>query len=127
MNKLYRSNTNRIVSGVCGGIAEYLSIDVSIVRIIFVIASIITGLGFIVYIAATLLIPPAPVGYEVPIDRENNFSLETIDKKTIGMILIALGVVLTLKRILQFDDIIITSIVLIGVGIYIILKGGDKR
>ncbi|MEI2414038.1 PspC domain-containing protein [Ligilactobacillus salivarius] len=44
MKKLYRSNRNRIVGGVCGGIGEYLGIDAKYVRITFVALTIITSI-----------------------------------------------------------------------------------
>ncbi len=127
MNKLYRSNTNRVISGVCGGLSDYLSIDVNIIRILVVIASFATGFGFIAYIAATLLIPQAPVGYSENEFSGNSFSLDHSSRKTLGFIFIGVGALLTVKRIFRFDDIIITSVVLIGIGIYIILKGGDEK
>lgn len=57
--KLVRSRTNRKLAGVIGGIAEYFNMDVSLLRIIFVILLIFTGffpVGFI-YIVATFIIP----------------------------------------------------------------------
>lgn len=44
MKKLYRSNRNRIVGGVCGGIGEYLGIDAKYVRITFVALTVITSI-----------------------------------------------------------------------------------
>ncbi len=126
MNRLYRSNTNKIVGGVCGGIGEYLSVSPDIVRVLFVILTFMTGIGFIGYIAAMLLIPQAPPGYsEHP--SETKFSFDSIaNKNAFGIVLIILGLSLTLKRIFNIDDIVITSIVLIIVGVYIIVKGGKK-
>lgn len=57
--KLVRSRTNRKLAGVIGGIAEYFNMDVSLLRIIFVILLIFTGffpVGLI-YIVATFIIP----------------------------------------------------------------------
>lgn len=126
MNQIYRSNTNKIIGGVCGGIGEYLSIDPNIIRALFVIFTFTNGFGFIAYIVAMLLIPQAPPGY-VSTSTEAPFSFgEYSNKSTIGLILIALGVLLTLKRLLHVDDIIVTSIVLIAVGIYILVRGGKK-
>ena len=126
MNQLYRSNTNKIVGGVCGGIGESLSISPDIVRALFVIVTFMNGLGFIAYIVAMLLIPQAPPGY-VNTSSEAPFSFSnTKNKNTIGIVLIALGVLLTLKRMFHIDDIIVTSIILIAVGVYIIAKGGKK-
>ena len=58
MKKLKKSN-NKIICGVCGGIASYFGIDATIVRILVVILSCIWGSGIIIYIAAALIMPPA--------------------------------------------------------------------
>ena len=58
MKKLKKSN-NKIICGVCGGVASYFGIDPTIVRILVVILSCIWGSGIIIYIAAALIMPPA--------------------------------------------------------------------
>lgn len=56
--RLERSATNRVIAGVCGGIAEYLDIDPTVVRVFFVIATIFTaGLGVLAYIVLLILMP----------------------------------------------------------------------
>lgn len=57
--KLFRSRSSSMISGVCGGVAEYLSLDPTVVRIIFVLLSVFTAgfPGLIFYIAAMLIIP----------------------------------------------------------------------
>ena len=57
MKKLYRSNTNKMVAGVCGGIGEYFSVDPTLVRLGFVALSFLAGGGLLVYILATIIIP----------------------------------------------------------------------
>ncbi len=57
MKKLYRSNNQRIIAGVCGGIAEYFNIDPTIVRLIFIIVSLLGGSGILAYLIAALIIP----------------------------------------------------------------------
>ena len=67
MNKrLYRSVDDRMMLGVLGGIALRLDVDPSLVRLVFVVVWIATGLVplFVVYIIAGLIIPEAPAGYE---------------------------------------------------------------
>jgi len=64
-HRLERSATNRVIGGVCGGIAEYLAIDATLVRVFVVIAGFLTaGLGVIAYIVLLVLMPipgqPAP-------------------------------------------------------------------
>ena len=58
MKKLKKSN-NKVICGVCGGLADYLGIDATIVRLIVCVLSCIWGAGLIVYIAAALIMPSA--------------------------------------------------------------------
>ncbi len=57
--KLYRSNTDKIWAGVCGGLAEYLHIDANFLRLIWVLIVILTGLvpGVLVYLIAIAIVP----------------------------------------------------------------------
>lgn len=59
--RLYRSRTNVVLSGVAGGIAEYFNIDPTLVRILLFLALLPAGpFGLIVYVVLALIIPPAP-------------------------------------------------------------------
>ena len=58
--KLYRSNTDKKIAGVCGGLAEYFSIDSTIIRLIVAAAVIFAGAGLLAYIIAALIIPVKP-------------------------------------------------------------------
>jgi len=58
MKKLQKSN-NKIIAGVCGGIANYFGIDATIVRLAWVIFTFIWGIGFFAYIIAILIMPPS--------------------------------------------------------------------
>ncbi len=59
--KLYRSRNSRMISGVCGGLAEYLNIDPVVVRLIFVITAIFgASIGFWVYIIMWIAVPEQP-------------------------------------------------------------------
>ena len=56
--KLTRSASNRTICGVCGGIGEYLNIDPTIIRIIWIFCSLAgCGTGLVVYLIAALVIP----------------------------------------------------------------------
>ena len=58
MKKLYLSDTDKKICGVCGGIAEYFDIDSTLVRLAWVVLSLMSvGGGIIVYIAAALIDP----------------------------------------------------------------------
>jgi phage shock protein C len=57
--KLYRSNTDKMLCGVCGGIAEYLNIDPTVVRLLWVIFGL-TVVGIFAYVAAAIIVPVRP-------------------------------------------------------------------
>ena len=62
LNKqLYRSDTNKILFGVCGGLGEYFNIDPTIIRLLWVVFSC-SGTGLIVYLIAALIMPLRPDG-----------------------------------------------------------------
>ncbi len=68
--KLQRSKSNKIIGGVCGGVAAYLNMDPTLVRVLTVVISLFTGLPVILYIIALFVIPeeqpqPQP-GQHVP-------------------------------------------------------------
>lgn len=61
--KLYRSSTNKIIGGVCGGLGKYFNVDPTIVRVVFVLLLLPGGLpGFIPYIILWIVIPQEPTG-----------------------------------------------------------------
>lgn len=55
--KLYKSNTEKKLCGVCGGIAEYFDFDVTLVRLAWVLFTLLGGSGIVAYIIAALVIP----------------------------------------------------------------------
>ena len=57
--KLTRSNTNKMISGVCGGLGDFLDIDPTIVRLLFAFGFIAYfGTAFLVYLVLAIVIPP---------------------------------------------------------------------
>ena len=57
--KLYRSTTNKTIAGVCGGLAEYLNIDPTIIRVLWALVAL-SGAGLIAYLVCALIIPEKP-------------------------------------------------------------------
>lgn len=55
--KLCKSRKNKMIGGVCGGLSEYLNIDVTIVRVIAGVLCLVRGLGIIVYLIACIVMP----------------------------------------------------------------------
>jgi len=59
--RLYRSNTDKMIGGVCAGLAKYFGMDPTVVRLIFVFLFLLAGHGLLVYLILLLVIPPEPV------------------------------------------------------------------
>ena len=55
--KLYRSDENKMLAGVCGGIAEYFGVDPTLIRLAWVVFSLLGGSGVLAYILAAIIIP----------------------------------------------------------------------
>ena len=58
--RLYRSRDNKVISGVCGGIAEYLDIDATIVRLLWAVTILFAGTGILAYVLCIFIIPEEP-------------------------------------------------------------------
>jgi len=144
--KLYRSKKNRMIAGVCGGIAEYFDIDPVLVRIIAVLTIFANGIGIIAYIIAWVIIPQNPEQTsEKKEGRLREKAEETMqnigeqlregsdedDKKRSrvigGLILLCLGALFLINNFLpRFNFGKIWPIVLIIIGL-VVLTGGLKK
>lgn len=84
--RLYKSRKNKMIDGVCGGIAEYFNIDPTIVRILAVIIGCIKGAGLLIYILACIIIPANPDETEDfeddDVDNLKSANMDSSDKKT---------------------------------------------
>ena len=58
--KLYRSKTNKTIAGVCGGLAEYINMDPTVVRLLWVLITAFAGAGLIAYLVCAIVIPEKP-------------------------------------------------------------------
>ncbi len=71
--QLLRSQEDRMIFGVSGGLAEYLNVDPVLVRLFFVLLALSTGWGFIIYILMAILMKE-----EAPVAKANSFDPEEI-------------------------------------------------
>jgi phage shock protein PspC (stress-responsive transcriptional regulator) len=132
MNKrLYRSRDNQIISGVCGGFAEYLGIDPTIIRILFVIALFQWGFGILAYIICTIIIPVSPISNSNEYIYDNTNYSSCYNSKTtriiIGIFLVVIGVISILEKLFNwFDFDLIWPITLISIGFLILTKDKFK-
>ena len=68
MKKLYLDTANKKIAGVCAGLAEYLEMDVTVIRIIFLITLLWGGLGFWSYVFVWALAPAKPI--DPPVEQQ---------------------------------------------------------
>lgn len=69
VKKLYRSVSDKQIAGVCGGLAKYLGIDSTVVRLVWAAAVILAGAGLLLYLIAWVLIPQEPISLG-PVDEQ---------------------------------------------------------
>ena len=142
--KLYRNNDDSIIAGVCGGLADYFEIDVTLVRVIFVLLLIGGGSGFLIYLVLWL-ITPMKGGDETDFKEEAGELLEKTAKKTktmakeikkeikvskrhsgsiFGLILMVLGVLILIEKIvpiyINWDY--VWPIILVVLGAYLVFR-----
>jgi phage shock protein C len=55
--KLYRSQSQRMLGGVCGGLAEYFNVDATLIRVLFLILAVFGGTGLVIYVVMWLIVP----------------------------------------------------------------------
>jgi phage shock protein C len=60
--RLYRSRTNRKLAGVCGGLAQYFNTDATLIRVLFVVFTLLGGPGLVAYVVLWIVVPEEPVG-----------------------------------------------------------------
>ncbi|RKX22511.1 MAG: PspC domain-containing protein [Candidatus Zixiibacteriota bacterium] len=96
MNKrLYRSEENKIVGGVCGGIGEYFEIDPVLVRIITVLLIMAPGVGVLAYIIGWIIIPKRPPEVAA---AQAEYQFSSWNKYISGLILVAIGAILLVRE-----------------------------
>ena len=143
--RLERSRTNRVISGVCGGIAEYLDIDATFVRVVMVILAFPFGVGILIYFVLLFLMPnpgeatpfvrSAGVEQTVAVDPLNPVAPAAarvtdplvVERRRngIGLLLVAVGVVFLLGNMGAFRFIdwhYIWPLVLIALGVYLVAQ-----
>ena len=61
VKRLYRSSDNRVFAGICGGLGEYFDVDPTVVRVVYVLLSLLTAfMGILLYIILVFVIPNRP-------------------------------------------------------------------
>lgn len=71
VKRLYRSRTDRMIGGVCSGLAEFFNIDVTLVRLLFVFGAIFGGPGILVYFVMLFVVPEEPIASQTIITQQD--------------------------------------------------------
>lgn len=134
--RLYRSRKDKMLAGVCGGIAEYFHIDPTIVRVLVVLLAISTlQLFAIAYIVGAVVIPERPSDYsededEVEILDEDGHKIERQHdgRQVLGILFVGVGVLMILTRTISwFDSSMLLAVSIIGVGIYVLFRKDHRE
>ncbi len=73
--KLYRSSTDKMIAGVCGGLGKYLSVDPTLIRLIFALLVLFgVGTGLLIYVILMIVIPLEPEDPATPPDAPTSAS-----------------------------------------------------
>jgi len=134
--RLERSSTNRVFSGVAGGMAEYVDVSPGFVRFLWVLAAIFSGgIFIIVYVALILVLPvaaAAPAGESSavavarpPLDPVEAEARAQRRREAIGYLLVALGAIFLLGNVGLFRFVewrYIWPLALIGLGAFLIVQ-----
>ena len=138
--KLYRSETNRVIAGVAGGLGEYFGIDPILIRLILVLTTIFGGSGILIYLVLWILIPnksDVNKNHEDTIKQNAEelkmkakaFAQDFKDKRKeghssswLGYLIIIIGVLFLLDNLgfLRFH--LFWPIILIAFGLFILFK-----
>lgn len=117
--KLYRSRTNSMIAGVCGGLGEYLSVDPTILRVVAVLLIFAKGIGLWAYLIGWVIIPRRPVmEAEVVAPEKSEFN-----RILPGLALILIGLIFLLNNLIPwFRFGYLWPLILIALGVALLIK-----
>ena len=94
--RLYRNQTNKVIDGVCSGLGEYLNVDTTVVRLLWILLTLFGGAGVIAYILAYFIIPAKPNEIGEPISSQIH---DFTGARIFGIIFVGAGVVILLDNL----------------------------
>lgn len=121
--RLYRSNRDRVVAGVSGGLGEYLAVDPVWFRIGFVVLTIAGGSGILIYLLMWLVIPKAPEGY-APASASGRGSVT--GAAAVGVVFMIVGAIALLNTISPAMGQYVWPIIFLTGGLALILGGINR-
>ncbi|RME24820.1 MAG: PspC domain-containing protein [Candidatus Zixiibacteriota bacterium] len=124
--RLYRSRKEKMIGGVCGGLAEYFDVDPTLVRLIAVVLLFASGVGLLAYIIAWIIIPEAPLGYEAPGSR--HATRGSWGKYLPGLVLVFIGAAMLMHHFwywFRIGD--FWPLILIAIGVALLISGNRNH
>ena len=124
---------NKVIGGVCSGLANYFSVDVAIVRVIFALALLCFSTGFWLYLILWIVMPASTMGSTQEYVEVNDEGQPIQEKPrnnsmTAGLVLIVAGGCFLLANLVpQFNWRMLWPIALIALGVYLIIPSKDKK
>ena len=131
--KFQRDMQNKVIGGVCSGLANYFSVDVAIVRVIFALALLCFSTGFWLYLILWIVMPASTMGSTQEYVEVNDEGQPIQEKPrnnsmTAGLVLIVAGGCFLLANLVpQFNWRMLWPIALIALGVYLIIPYKDKK
>jgi phage shock protein PspC (stress-responsive transcriptional regulator) len=122
--KIYRSRTNSMIAGICGGLGEYLSVDPTIVRVVAVLLIIPDGIGLLAYIIGWVIIPRRPEMEAEVVAPERSERSRLLP----GLALILIGLIFLLNNLIPWFDLgYLWPLILIILGVALLLKAKKRE
>jgi len=134
-NNLVRSETDKMVAGVCGGLAAYLDIDPVLVRLAFVVLFLASGIGFAIYLILWIVMPrESTAGESDAVVMQDNIKelKETVSANadkvgrpaTVGIVLILLGLFFLFQQFGWAAGLggVFWPLVIIGLGVVLLMR-----
>ncbi len=127
--RLYRSRGDRVIAGVCGGLADYLNVDANLIRLIWALVSFPGAVGLPLYLLAWILVPEYPggesdIGSHVAGPPARNEAAPVRRTRWLGAVLLILGSVFLLENLVpRLHTGRLWPVALIVVGVALLARG----
>ncbi len=122
--KIYRSRTNSMIAGVCGGVGEYLNVDPTILRVVAVLLIFADGIGLLAYLIGWVVIPRRPEMEAEVVTSERS----ELGRLLPGLALILIGLIFLLNNLIPwFDFSYLWPVILIVLGVALLLKARKRE
>jgi len=144
--KLYRSKTNRVIFGICGGLGEYFDIDPLVIRILFILLTFTGGSGIVIYLILAIMIPDSSgnkksINEVISGTQEKTQELAEEIKKNrdwivnikniVGLVILFIGLDILFEQIFDFNPFsiinwgIVWALIIVLIGLRIIFNSKE--